>query len=310
MFSRFEIQLNQFRSECEFASDGFHERFLPTKPLKRHRFIRLALAGIATAGQCWFSPPTIAEGIPEPGIAFYGRIYNRNGHDYIVKNIPVDWTLAPIDSSEDSVSRESLELPVTTTVSYFAFTPFETVLEGMEPSQESLTLPYEQKNYQATATLIVPGSETEITLTPRNQNNGRFPHIAQNKGRLIRIDFELNDPGPDTDQDGMPDLWEWSFGLDASDPDDASEDEDMDGIDNWVEYRDGTHPTRSLQGDVNQDGEINIRDIIRLISHFQAQEGNPSGIALPAPFLSHADPNEDGTIDNGDLTSLEGKILN
>ena len=46
----------------------------------------------------------------------------------------------------------------------------------------------------------------------------------------------------DSDQDGMPDLWEIVHGLDPNDPDDALEDPDGDGSSNRNEYLAGTNP--------------------------------------------------------------------
>ncbi|MEE2730730.1 MAG: M4 family metallopeptidase [Pseudomonadota bacterium] len=46
----------------------------------------------------------------------------------------------------------------------------------------------------------------------------------------------------DTDEDGMPDNWEFQWGLDFLDPADASLDADNDGLKNRDEYRFGTSP--------------------------------------------------------------------
>jgi len=53
------------------------------------------------------------------------------------------------------------------------------------------------------------------------------------------------DPGGwlDTDQDGMPDSWEDTYGLNPEDDKDALEDLDLDGYSNLREYRGGSDPT-------------------------------------------------------------------
>ncbi len=47
----------------------------------------------------------------------------------------------------------------------------------------------------------------------------------------------------DDDVDGMPDTWEGSYGLDPTDPTDATADPDADGISNLDEFLGGTDPT-------------------------------------------------------------------
>lgn len=53
---------------------------------------------------------------------------------------------------------------------------------------------------------------------------GGYPHLAAGQ------------PLDDSDHDGMPDVWEWSLGLDLSDPADGSGDRDGDGYTNLEEY--------------------------------------------------------------------------
>jgi hypothetical protein len=50
----------------------------------------------------------------------------------------------------------------------------------------------------------------------------------------------------DTDGDGMPDAWEGTYSFNASDPSDAAQDADGDGLTNLQEYRAGTNPRDNL----------------------------------------------------------------
>jgi hypothetical protein len=53
----------------------------------------------------------------------------------------------------------------------------------------------------------------------------------------------VNDPlAVDTDADGMPDVWETTYGFNPNDPADAALDADSDGQTNLAEYRAGTNP--------------------------------------------------------------------
>jgi len=59
----------------------------------------------------------------------------------------------------------------------------------------------------------------------------------------------------DADNDGMDDSWELRYGLDSSNPSDASEDLDSDGLSNLVEFQKGTNPAdRDSDGDGWSDG--------------------------------------------------------
>ncbi|MBB5353896.1 hypothetical protein HNR46_004161 [Haloferula luteola] len=57
-------------------------------------------------------------------------------------------------------------------------------------------------------------------------------------------------PGIDSDGDGIPNVWEWRYGLNFSDGEDAGGDADGDGISNFDEYLHRTNPT---QGDTDGD---------------------------------------------------------
>jgi|GEM_PF-6919235 len=58
-------------------------------------------------------------------------------------------------------------------------------------------------------------------------------------------------PGKDTDNDGMPDLWETQHNLDPSNPGDAATDNDKDGLTNLEEYKSSTDPNKA---DTDGDG--------------------------------------------------------
>ncbi len=52
-------------------------------------------------------------------------------------------------------------------------------------------------------------------------------------------------PDTDSDDDGMPDMWETTYGLDPKNPYDSGQDADSDGLTNLQEYAKGKDPTKS-----------------------------------------------------------------
>lgn len=66
----------------------------------------------------------------------------------------------------------------------------------------------------------------------------------------------------DTDHDGMPDIWELTYGFRYFDPSDASQDADFDGMTNLEEYRAGTNPRDGndyLKLDLSNNPRLNPR---------------------------------------------------
>ena len=94
-------------------------------------------------------------------------------------------------------------------------------------------------------------------------DNGQFP-ASLDDGPVNRYGsgtFAFT--AEDSDDDGMPDVWEELFGLDKNNPDDAGEDTlDMDGLTNLQEFENGSDPTDADSDDDNlTDGdEVNITE--------------------------------------------------
>jgi hypothetical protein len=73
--------------------------------------------------------------------------------------------------------------------------------------------------------------------------------VADNKGNKKTTDdktFWITNDLNDTDNDGMPDVWEQRYGFNPYDPSDASLDADNDGVTNIEEYQRGTNPLKKL----------------------------------------------------------------
>jgi hypothetical protein len=84
------------------------------------------------------------------------------------------------------------------------------------------------------------------------KGHARFHGAAVDMGAYEFGDLDINQ---DTDGDGMVDWWEYKFGLNPNDANDANEDLDEDGLTNIGEYRAGTDVTNpDTDGDGMQDG--------------------------------------------------------
>ena len=110
--------------------------------------------------------------------------------------------------------------------------------------------------------------------------------------------WTLTDPlTPDSDQDGMPDLWEYRNGLDPL-SDDSGGDPDGDGLTNISEYRLGTDAQRS---DTDDDGLLDCQETpgivtgvaenwmdtsrgVSLLSMLPVSKWDKGTVTVPLPF--------------------------
>lgn len=115
--------------------------------------------------------------------------------------------------------------------------------------------------------------------------------------------FGTNPANTDRDGDGLTDLDEWfQVSTDA-----RNADTDGDGVLDGEEYAAGTDPTSAASypgdGDVNQDGEINVGDLL-LVTQMALGQRTPT-----PEQLVRADINRDGLVDVVDVLLLQRRIL-
>ncbi|MCW9057982.1 MAG: RHS domain-containing protein [Gammaproteobacteria bacterium] len=115
--------------------------------------------------------------------------------------------------------------------------------------------------------------------------------------------FGTNPANTDRDGDGLTDLDEWfQIGTDA-----RNADTDGDGVLDGEEYATGTDPASAASypgdGDVNQDGEVNVGDLL-LVTQMALGQRTPT-----PEQLVRADINRDDVIDVVDVLLLQRRIL-
>ncbi len=97
----------------------------------------------------------------------------------------------------------------------------------------------------------LPRRDSIDARTIEEVKNGTATH--GNKGIIDKPDdvggwptLQSAEAPQDSDNDGMPDVWERKYGLDANHADDNSSDKDGDGYTNVEEYLNGTDPTEFI----------------------------------------------------------------
>ena len=111
----------------------------------------------------------------------------------------------------------------------------------------------------------------------------------------------------DSDNDGMPDAWEARFGLDPSDPLDATLDADGDGITNLEEFLAGTPPSGSLDIDGNSDYDALTDGLLLLRGMFGLTDAAliTGTLAVDAVYTTSAEIESRITV-LGNLADIDG----
>ena len=132
----------------------------------------------------------------------------------------------PASQTSDSGIKFPFQIPFD--FNFPGFPSFGPSLPETPPAGENSTFviafaPDDEGSYSATI---------EIASNDSDQD----PYVIDVYGQAV------DQSGIDSDQDGLPDLWEVRFGLDPDDPSDAQSDSDQDGKSNLDEYQQQSDP--------------------------------------------------------------------
>ena len=144
-------------------------------------------------------------------------------------------------------------------------------------------------------------------FTLSNKMDPKDPNIAEGSCRVhVQTDGVSGKIGPrygkisfalekdaDDDGDGIPNNWEDTHGLNKSDPSDASEDPDLDDLDNLGEYNNGTDPHNS---DTDGGGENDGSETMDGLGLFDQDPLDPSDDEIPAIAWVNAAPHISATV--------------
>jgi hypothetical protein len=125
-------------------------------------------------------------------------------------------------------------------------TPFE----GWPLNQQTAAEAYEAVLAKGGATLpkrdAVDRRVVEMVRTGKTATKTGILRNPDEVGGYPALTFSPESVPADTDGDGMPDAWEKTHGLNASDATDGSGDADKDGYTNVEEFLNGTNPTQFI----------------------------------------------------------------
>ncbi|MCG8700490.1 MAG: hypothetical protein MI922_20720 [Bacteroidales bacterium] len=192
--------------------------------MKRSRFFLFCLP-VLIASVIGFNPSGLAK-IPEPSAVYYGNV-TVGAISVTAENTAVQVSLRIGDKI---VSNYQMGSNTELGDQYILVVPMDAVGER-EPNSG---------RQGDVATILVMGNEAETFM-------------IDGKGKFVQK--HLSVIAEDSDNDGLPDLWENQNGLDPFDASDAALDPDEDGLDNSAEYAAGTDPNNAdSDGDGMNDG--------------------------------------------------------
>lgn len=200
--------------------------------------IFIALAMLAISGNSLHADID-GDVIIEPPTVLFGKIFNRTANSEVLNQGQLTVQIQFKDGPPVSMATDLSDYS-NGEYSYVLEIPHQALSLGLVDNAQYLSLKGSSSMLTLkglavdgfTASVIAPGrSSMELT--------------QKDRGQVLRLDIEVSLPEQDFDGDGIPDWWEDAHSLDKQFADDATGDDDNDGLDNLAEYLGGTDPHRS-----------------------------------------------------------------
>ncbi|ETR71507.1 MAG: hypothetical protein OMM_02440 [Candidatus Magnetoglobus multicellularis str. Araruama] len=212
-----------------------------------------------------FFTSDIHASIPEPDTLIYGKIFNTYQNNSLpVKQGTVAFTIRKKSSTQELTYHSEIECLKCLeyddgacihceNFSYVIKIPQKSSINSQDENDQSLDLSADNVQFDYVAA-TVNGKQAKIlpnthfgNISPEDKE-GSFILVGQpRRCHVYNVDLALVMEISDSDNDGLPDIWENFHALNPESPDDASLDNDNDGWTNLEEFNNGTNPSISNQ---------------------------------------------------------------
>lgn len=175
-----------------------------------------------------------SQAIPEPSLVLYGVVKVGN------IRMTAGRLVWQFQSALRTVTASTALTNINDQFSYLLQVPCETEVGGYPASSNVLGLISVPRTYNRSQVVIVTEGTNYSYPVFVNPAQTNFSIASADRGRIERVDLQVQVDLTDLDGNGLPDYWERQyFGYIGVDPND---DPDFDGMSNYAEYRAGTNP--------------------------------------------------------------------
>ncbi len=189
-----------------------------------------------------FIPPYNSEDIISP-------LKQPTSHQIKINPLSQDFLPSPSDQTPPDVTYYGVNPMIQLPNRPVEIRCITTDYSGIKSAELTIRFP---DNQVETHDMSTPPADTKYVYTKTYESIGKYVFsitVEDTVGNQQTTDektFWITDDLDDTDNDGMPDDWEERYGLNPYDSNDASQDEDTDGVTNLEEYQQGTNPLKKL----------------------------------------------------------------